>query len=97
MTLRLLILIAPLVVAAALAPASVAAQDSNQMVQAQSNIQPVDNQKAAAAAQAFYKYALQLRRMGYTGPIPLGLSAESLKDVPWRQCCSVSKEWGALP
>lgn len=67
------------------------------MVQAQSNIQPVDNQKAAAAAQAFYKYALQLRRMGYTGPIPLGLSAESLKDVPWRQCCSVSKEWGALP
>ena len=92
---RILILIAPLVVAATLWTASLAAQDSNQTAQNQTNIQPMDDQEAAAAARAFYKYALQLRRMGYTGPLPLGLTPESLKDVPWRQCCSISRDWHA--
>jgi hypothetical protein len=81
-----------MVAAAALAPAPVAAQDIiNQTVQNQSDIQRTDDTKAAAAAQAYYNYALQLRRMGYTGPLPAGVTPEFLNDVikhePCNCCC----------
>src|SRR5271165_2495431 len=76
---RLMILIAPLVAAAALSPAPVAAQDSNPTVQNQTNMQRTRDQTPTAAAQAYYNYALQLLRMGYTGPIPAGVTEESLK------------------
>ncbi|MGA2596780.1 MAG: hypothetical protein ABSH09_07265 [Bryobacteraceae bacterium] len=75
---RLLILIAPLIAAAALAPAPVAAQNLNQMIQNQINMQRMGDQTAMAGARTYYNYALQLRRMGYTGPIPTGVTAESL-------------------
>lgn len=75
---RLLILIAPLIAAAALAPAPVAAQSLNQMVQNQINMQQWSVQNSMAAARTYYNYALQLRRMGYTGPIPTGVTADTL-------------------
>lgn len=72
-------------------------------VQNQSNTQRMDDQKAAAAAKAFYNYLLQRWRTGYTGPIPSRVSEESLNDAvrafqkatqspaDWRNSCTTRK------
>lgn len=80
---QLLTLIAALTVAAALAPTHVAAQtmpasNLNQMIQNQVRMQQWGDRNAMAAARAYYLYALRLRRMGYQGPIPTGVTAGSL-------------------
>jgi hypothetical protein len=76
---RVLTLIVALVMAATLTPVPAAAQSLNQMIQNQVRMQQWGNQQAMAAANAYYQYALRLRRMGYTGPIPTGVTSQSLQ------------------
>src|SRR5216684_8899795 len=77
---QLLTLIASMVAAAALAPAPVAAQNMNQMIQNQMRMQRIGDQMARAAAMNYYNYARALRQQGYTGPIPTGVTTQSLAD-----------------
>jgi hypothetical protein len=67
-----------LLAVAALAPRPAAAQNMNQMIQNQVRMQQIGNQMAMAAARNYYNYALQLRRQGYTGQIPTGVTTQSL-------------------
>src|ERR1017187_6911112 len=78
MKLRLLTLIAPLMVVAVLAPRPAAAQTMAQMIQNQVRMQQTGDRMAMNAARAYYQYALRLRRSGYTGPIPTGVTTNSL-------------------
>ena len=77
---QLLTLIASMVAAAGLAPAPVAAQNMNQMIQNQMRMQQIGDQMARAAAMNYYNYARALRQQGYTGPIPTGVTTQSLAD-----------------
>jgi len=69
-----------MVAVAALAPAPVAAQNMNQMIQNQMRMQQIGDQMARAAAMNYYNYARALRQQGYTGPIPTGVTTQSLAD-----------------
>lgn len=78
MNYRMLTLIAALIATAAVAPRPAAAQNLNQMIQNQVRMQQIGDQMAMSAARAYYNYALQLRKQGYTGPIPTGVTTQSL-------------------
>jgi hypothetical protein len=51
------------------------------LIQQQLRLQKQGDSMARAAAMRYYQYALALRKQGYQGPIPTGVTTQSLNDA----------------
>jgi hypothetical protein len=88
----MLTLIATLGLTAALTSTTAFAQmpdmDMSWAMRSQMQLQQQGDATARATAMAYYRYMLQLRRMGYTGPsLPTGVTPETLR-LPRSGCSS---------